>query len=60
MNNKTLIQLARLACGTALLIAKMVTGADGTLTIISLVLMGVPFEAISKKGARARKKGEME
>ena len=48
MNDSTLIQLGRLACGTALLIAHVVTGLDGTLTVIAMVLMGVPFEALKR------------
>jgi len=48
VDNPTLIQLARLACGTALLITHVVTGLDGTLTVIAMVLMGIPFEVLKR------------
>jgi hypothetical protein len=51
VNDTTLIQLARLACGTALLITHVVTGLDGTLTVIAMVLMGIPFEALKRATA---------
>ena len=44
MNDKTKIVIARLLCGTAILLVKAFTGVDGTLTAISLFLLGVPVE----------------
>lgn len=48
MNMKTLVTLGRLACGTAIFITSMVTGQNGVFQMVSLVLMGVPFEALQK------------
>jgi len=44
MEEKTIIVLGRLACGTAILITSVVTGMNGILQGISLLLLGVPVE----------------
>lgn len=49
MNDQTIIQCARLACGTALLIAISVLRTDGALTALAMVLMGVPFEVLKRE-----------
>ena len=46
MKDTSIIQLFRVACGTAILIASMVTGENGTMQMTALVLLGVPFEAV--------------
>jgi len=48
MKDATLVKLGRLFCGTALLLAHVLTGVDGTLVVVSLFLLGVPFELIKK------------
>lgn len=48
MKSKTIITLARLAAGTAILITSMVTGVNGTTQSIALVLMAVPVEVLAK------------
>ena len=49
MKDTTIIKLARLGCGTALLITKAVTGIDGTLIAVAFFLLGVPFELVKKE-----------
>lgn len=44
MNDKTKIILARMACGTAILITHAVTGYNGVFLAIGLFLLGVPVE----------------
>lgn len=51
MKDSTIIKLARLGCGTALLAIHAVTGVDGSLVAISLFLLGVPFELAKKEEA---------
>ena len=46
MKDTSIIQLFRLGCGCALLITSMVTGVDGQIQLIALLLLGVPFEAV--------------
>jgi len=48
MKDATFIKLGRLFCGTALLLAHVYSGMDGTLVVVSLFLLGVPFELIKK------------
>lgn len=47
MLDKTKIVLARLVCGTVILITHAVTGIDGTVILVSLFLLGVPVEYAS-------------
>ena len=47
MNNATLVAMARMACGTAILITHMITGANSTFVILGVVLLGVPVEALA-------------
>ena len=49
MKDKTIIALARLLCGTALLITTIAYHVDTGLTAVSLFLMGVPFELATKE-----------
>ena len=49
MKDQTIIKLARVACGTALLIVHAVTDVNGTLIVAALFLMGVPFELIKRE-----------
>lgn len=48
MKDQTVIKLGRLACGTALLVVRAITNVDGTLVIVGLFLLSVPFELIRK------------
>jgi len=43
---KTIIALARITSGTAILIASMVTGVNGTYQMLAMLLLGVPIEAV--------------
>ena len=47
MNNRTLITLARLACGTAIFITSMATGINGNMQNIAILLMAVPVEVLA-------------
>ena len=51
MESKTLISLARMTCGTAILIASMVTGINGTFQMLGVLLLGLPIEALQKDGS---------
>ena len=42
----TLITLARMACGTAIVITHMVTGANSTFVLLGVFLLGVPIELV--------------
>ena len=44
MQDSAKVAICRLICGTALIVVRAVTGYDGTLTAISLFLLGVPVE----------------
>jgi len=46
MNNKTVIAMARIASGTAILITSMVTGVDGAYQMIAMLLLGLPIEGL--------------
>ena len=46
MLDSTKIALARIAGGVALLITYAVTGVDGTLIMVALILLGIPVEQI--------------
>lgn len=50
MNNKTIIALARMACGASILIASMATGVNGTFQTLGVLLLGLPVEALQKNG----------
>jgi len=51
MNDATKIALARIASGTAILIASMATGVNGTYQILAMLLLGLPVEALAKRAA---------
>lgn len=40
------VAIARLCCGTALLITNAVSGIDGIIVSVALILLGVPFEVL--------------
>lgn len=48
MKDNTKIKLCRTICGTALLITHAVTKVDGSVVMVAMVLMGVPFELVKK------------
>ena len=48
MNEKTIITLARMTCGTVILISSLALHVNGTLQGISLFLIGVPIEVLRK------------
>ena len=48
MKDPTILKIVRTACGAALLITHAVTNVDGTLIVVSLFLLGVPFELIKR------------
>ena len=47
MRFRTLITLARLACGTAIFITSMVTGVNGNYQNIAILLMAIPVEVLT-------------
>lgn len=49
MNEKTIITLARMACGTIILVSSLVLHVNGTLQGLSLFLIGVPIEMLRKE-----------
>jgi len=51
MKDATIIKLARLGCGTTLLIIHAITGVNGSLIAVGLFLLGVPFELAKKEKA---------
>lgn len=51
MEAKTIITLARLFCGAGIMVTSMITGENGSYQMFSLILMGIPFEALQKKEA---------
>lgn len=51
MDNKKLIAVVRVACGTAILITHMVTGANSSFVIVGLALLGLPIEALQSAKA---------
>lgn len=53
MDSKKLIAVVRVACGTAILITHMVTGANSSFVMVGLALLGLPIEAL--QGAKASK-----
>jgi hypothetical protein len=46
MKSKTLIALARIASGTAILVTSMVTGVDGAYQMMAMLLLGIPVEGL--------------
>ena len=48
MKDESIIALGRCACGTALLLTSMLTGINGMVQTISLILLGIPIELIKK------------
>lgn len=53
MKDESIIKLARLACGTGLLIVHALTRVDGILISTALVLLSVPFELVKRKNQEA-------
>jgi len=49
MEPKTIISLARMLCGTAIVITHMVTGANSTFVLVGLGLLGIPVELVSRE-----------
>lgn len=47
--DKTVITIARMTCGTVILVASLVLHVNGTLQGLSLFLIGVPVEHLVKK-----------
>ena len=48
MQEKTVIALGRMVCGTAILIASLARHTNGLLQGLSLFLIGVPIEMLKK------------
>lgn len=46
MNNRTIVALGRMACGTAIIITSIVTGVNGTFISLGILLLGLPVEAL--------------
>ena len=46
MKDESVIQLFRLGCGTALLIAHAFTDVNGMLVTSAMLLIGLPYEVI--------------
>lgn len=49
MQEKTVIALGRMICGTAILITSILTHVNGVLQGLSLFLIGVPIEMLRKE-----------
>lgn len=49
MKDKTVIALARYACGTAIMITSVIAKVDGVLLAMAMVLLGVPVELAKKE-----------
>jgi len=47
--DSTKVALARLGCGTSLLVVHMFTGVDSTIVAIAIFLLGVPVEYIEAR-----------
>lgn len=50
MKEKTIITLGRMACGTAILLTHMITGANSTFVLLGVFLLGVPVELVKRDG----------
>jgi len=48
MKEETIITLGRMACGSAILITHMVTGANSTFVLLGVFLLGVPIEMVKR------------
>lgn len=46
MDNKKLIAVVRVACGTAILVTHMITGANSSFVMVGLALLGLPLEVL--------------
>jgi hypothetical protein len=49
MQEKTVIALGRMVCGTVILIASLATHTNGLLQGLSLFLIGVPVEMLRRE-----------
>lgn len=49
MEDYSIIALVRTICGAAILAVSMVTGINGQIQMVSLFMMGVPFELLGRK-----------
>jgi len=48
MKEETIVKLGRMACGSAILITHMVTGANSTFVLLGVFLLGVPIEMVKR------------
>jgi len=48
MKEATIITLGRMACGTAILLTHMYTGANSTFVLLGVFLLGVPIEMVKR------------
>lgn len=55
MEDKTAIQIARLTCGTVMLVIHALTGINGNLVSSAMFLIGVPFEYLRKSKTEDKK-----
>jgi len=53
MKDTTIIKLARLGCGTALLVVHGFTGINSYIIAVAFFLLGVPFELAKKEKEEA-------
>lgn len=51
MKDKTMVALARIGVGGAILVTSMVTGVNGAYQMLAMFLLGVPVEVLQKKEA---------
>ena len=51
MQEKTIVTLGRMVCGTAILITSLATHTNGLLQGLSLFLIGIPVEMLRKEKA---------
>jgi len=49
MQDKTIVSIARISAGTAILIATMVTGVNGAYQTLAMLLLGLPIEGLVKQ-----------
>ena len=48
MKEATIISLGRMACGTAILVTHMLTGANSSFVLLGVFLLGVPIEMVKR------------
>lgn len=48
MKEATIISLGRMACGTAILLTHMLTGANSTFVLVGVILLGIPIEVVKR------------